>query len=76
MDKISKTIIASIATFIVIAGLILTIAPKKHALINIQSSTAKAINKNLLKHRKESYPTTDANQLEILRVDVWNYSTF
>ena len=76
MDKISKTIIASIAAFIVIAGLILTVAPKKHALTNIQSSTAKAINKNLLKHRKESYPTTDANQLEILRVDVWDYSPF
>lgn len=76
MDKTSKRIIAAFAAFIVIAGVILTVTPAKQPLKNIQSTTAKAVNKNLLKHRKSTYPTTDANQLEILRVDVWNYSPF
>ena len=76
MDKTSKRIIAAFAALIVIAGLFLTIKPAKNtAFDNIQNSTAKAINKNLLKHRKDTY-TTDATKLEILRVDVWNNSPF
>ena len=77
MDKTSKRIIAAFAALIVIAGLFLTIKPAKNtAFDNIQNSTAKAINKNSLKLRKDSHTTTDATKLEILRVDVWNYSPF
>lgn len=80
MDKISKTIIAAFAALIVIVGLLLTIKPAKPAqstaFKDIEQFTATVIRRDLLKQRNESFPTTNAEQLEILRVDIWNYAPF